>query len=103
MKRPMRVNVSVVAAVASLAVALLVLTARRVGWLERLELVAYDLQPRWVSRAFRPPSRVASVEVTEADIQRLGTYPLTDATLALAIERLETSGARAIGVDIYRD
>jgi adenylate cyclase len=46
---------------------------------------------------------VALVNVTEADIQQLGTYPLSDETLALAIERLEASGARAIGIDIYRD
>ena len=99
----MRVSVGVVAAVASLAVALIVLAARWAGWLERLELVAYDHHQRWVSRVSDAPSRVALVNVTEADIQRLGSYPLTDATLALAIERLEASGARAIGVDIYRD
>jgi adenylate cyclase len=105
MKRRARVSVGVVAAIASLTAAGLVLAARRAGWIERLELVAFDTQQRWLSRwtSSGTSSRVALVTVTEADIQRLGNYPLSDATLALAIERLEASGARAIGVDIYRD
>jgi adenylate cyclase len=88
-----------IAALASLAV----LGARQRGWLERLELAALDRQVEWISFGEARPVRVALVEVSEQDIQNLGHYPLSDADLALAIERISGSGARAIGIDVYRD
>jgi adenylate cyclase len=47
--------------------------------------------------------RVVVVEVSEQDIQELGTYPIPDGMLARLIAILSDAGARAIGLDIYRD
>ncbi len=82
------------------AVFALVAGARALGLLEPLELDAYDrlLHPP----AERPDPPVALVTIREEDIRRFG-HPLCDAWLALAIERLLDAGARAVGVDVYRD
>jgi len=80
-----------------------VIGLRSSGYLEHLELLAYDwfirLQPV-NSKASQP---VVIIEVTEDDIQKHGRWPLTDATLAQALDILERSKPRAIGVDIFRD
>lgn len=88
-----------IATLASLAV----LGARQRGWLESLELAALDQLAEWSWSGTEAAVRVALVEITEQDIQNLGHYPLSDADLALAIERLAAAGARGIGIDIYRD
>jgi len=82
---------------------LVVIALREGGMLESLELTAYD----WHLR-LRPPvpertTRVALVTITEEDIQKLGRWPMADATMARALQTLVDAGARAIGVDIYRD
>jgi adenylate cyclase len=46
--------------------------------------------------------RVVIVQVSERDIQELG-YPLSDEILARALRALVAAGARAVGVDLYRD
>ncbi|MBW2418054.1 MAG: CHASE2 domain-containing protein, partial [Deltaproteobacteria bacterium] len=86
----------------ALGVALSVLGARQLGWLERLELTTFDHYVGLLPSSTEEP-RVAIVEVSEADIQKLGTYPIPDGALARVIETLLDSGARAIGIDIYRD
>ncbi len=79
-----------------------VMGVRGAGGLQSLELYAYDLflelQP-----AAPPDSRIVIVEITENDIQTLGSWPLTDATIARLLEILTSHGPRAIGIDIYRD
>jgi adenylate cyclase len=89
-------------AIAGGLVFLAVLGLRGTGALEPLELAAYD----WHIRLRAPsaaPSPILLVTLTEQDIQKLGTWPLPDALLARGLDRLAKSGARAIGVDIYRD
>jgi adenylate cyclase len=84
-------------------VSLAVLGARQQGWLERLELAAFDHYVGLIPPGPAARPRVAVVEVSEQDIQNFGRYPISDADVARAIEILSESGARAIGLDIYRD
>src|SRR5207249_7270981 len=48
-------------------------------------------------------SRITLIGITEEDIQAMGRWPLTDAMLARALDKLLQYQPRAIGVDIYRD
>lgn len=80
---------------------LLLLGARLGGMLEPIELIAYDQLLVSRPRATADP-RIVLVEQTEEDIHRFG-FPLSDEKLAHALELLTDFGARAIGVDIYRD
>ncbi len=73
------------------------------GTLEGLELAFYDWHIRLRPAAAQPAPRVVVVNVTEKDIQELGTWPLPDATLAEVLEAAARAGAVAIGLDIYRD
>jgi adenylate cyclase len=94
----------VVAVVGSAAlVAAAVLGFRAVGFLERMELAAYDHYVRLTAEVPDLGHRVAIVKVTEEDIQALGQWPMSDGLLAQVIETLQGFGARAIGFDIYRD
>ncbi|MFW2405334.1 MAG: CHASE2 domain-containing protein [Gammaproteobacteria bacterium] len=83
---------------------LLLVAARAGGFVQGLELLAYDLtlatRVRVVDR--RPPV-VTLVAITEADIRKLGRWPVTDRDLATALRALLGHEPRAIGLDIYRD
>lgn len=87
----------------SLLVSLLVIGLRESGKLQFLELAAYDLFLSFRSHDLPTESPITLVAITEADIQKLGTWPLTDATLARLLNRLEEHQPRVIGLDIYRD
>jgi adenylate cyclase len=84
-------------------VALVIILLRMQGWLQPLELIAYDtLRAAWAGH--EPSRRIAVVGVTEGEIAQLRDHwPLRDADLAALLERLESWGPRVIGVDIYRD
>jgi CHASE2 domain-containing sensor protein len=83
------------------AVIAAVLLGRARGWLEPAELVAYDqFIVAWAGED--RSDRIVLVTASEVDIGRYG-WPLRDADLAALLERLTGWGARAIGVDIYRD
>jgi adenylate cyclase len=88
---------------ASLLITLVVLAVRAIGWFEVVDLKAYDwlLRSRSLQEVSDP--RVAYIEVTEEDIQLQGRWPISDAVLAEALERIGRAGPRVIGVDIYRD
>ena len=94
-------------AFAALAASALVFLAlqglRTAGALEALELAVYDAHIRLRPGVPTPAPPVVLVTVTEKDIQGLGTWPVPDAVLAQALEKLVEAGARAIGLDIYRD
>jgi CHASE2 domain-containing sensor protein len=85
---------------ASLAVTLVVMGVRSLGFLQPLELWGFD---RLMGQ--RPPEaidpRLLVVEVTEADVAEYN-YPLEDATLARIITQLEQHEPRAIGIDMHR-
>jgi adenylate cyclase len=92
-----------VAGLIALAIGVAVLGARQLGLLETLELAAYDWYVRLVARETAPDPRVLLVAITEEDIRKIGDWPLHDETFAIVIERLLRGGARAVGLDIYRD
>ncbi len=85
----------------SLSVTTLAIGAKQIGWLEMAELAAYDGGVRW-RKALPPDPRLLIVAIGETDIQRLGTWPLSDRTIALAIAKLTAANASVIGLDIFR-
>ena len=87
----------------ALAIGLAVLGGRQLGLLETLELAAYDWYVRITARETNPDPRILLVAITEEDIKKIGDWPLHDETLATVIQRLLQGGARAVGVDVYRD
>jgi adenylate cyclase len=76
---------------------------RALGALEGLELAVYDwhIRLRAGAPAKKPP--IVLVTITDRDIAELGTWPVPDQMLAKVLETLSRSGARAIGLDVYRD
>ena len=89
--------------VASVAVTSLVMGVRMLGFLQSVELKAFDQVMQW-RPAEKPDSRLLIVQVTAEDIAKLGgEYPLQDKTLLRLLKKLEEYQPRAIGLDIYRD
>ncbi|MEO0455302.1 MAG: CHASE2 domain-containing protein [Cyanobacteria bacterium P01_A01_bin.114] len=85
----------------SVLVTLVVLVIRHLGVLQPFELAAYDHLMR--SRpAEAIDSRILVVEVTQADLNELGGYPLSDAVLAQTVEALQTFEPVAIALDMHR-
>ncbi len=82
-------------------VALALLPAREAGWLQGLELAAYDTLLTWQEGSAQS-DRVVLVTTTEADINRFG-YPIKDVDLAAVLARVFSGGPKAVGVDLYRD
>lgn len=82
-------------------VAAAVLSCRELAWLQPAELAAYDrLVAAWAGQG--SSERILLASVTEADIGWYG-WPLRDEDLAVLLQRLTGWGARAVGVDLYRD
>jgi adenylate cyclase len=94
---------STTAVVVSLFVCLSILALRHSGGLETLELSAYDWCIRLQPKVPGPNTRIALIAITESDIRHQGRWPLPDATLAQALERLVQYQPRVIGLDLYRD
>ncbi|MGJ3248863.1 MAG: CHASE2 domain-containing protein [Elainellaceae cyanobacterium] len=89
-------------AIATVAVAGLVLGIRQVGGLEPLELTMYDRMMRL--RGDRGPDpRLLIVGITEADLQELQRVTPSDQSIADAIEAIAQYQPRAIGLDLHRD
>jgi len=89
-------------AIASLAVTGLLVGVRQQGWLQGLELAAYDRLVQLRPSLDRDP-RLLVVAITEADIQAQQTWPLPDQVFAEVLSTLERYQPRVIGLDIYRD
>ena len=70
-----------------------------------LQFVEATVLDRWFR--LRPletgESRVVIVTIDESDISRLGRWPLSDATLAKLLDKLQTQQPQAIGLDLYRN
>ncbi len=86
--------------VAHVVVALL-LPLRATGWLQGLELSAYDRLLTLFAGA-EESDRVVLVVTTESDINRFG-YPIRDNDMTAVLSRVFSGGPRAVGVDLYRD
>ncbi len=86
----------------SLVAAGLCVGVRHLGWLQPLELIVFDslvqLQP-----SVEADPRILIVGITEADIQRLEQWPMSDRVLAEALANLQANEPKVVGLDIYRD
>jgi adenylate cyclase len=83
-------------------VAGIVIGLRLFGWLQPWEWAALDQYFRW-----RPPEptdeRIVIVGISEADLKKVGQWPMPDAVLAQLLEKINLQKPRAIGLDLYRD
>src|SRR5262245_22810435 len=86
----------------SVCVALAVILLRSTGYLQSLELKAYDWQLGWCGATKKTQPPILIVAATENDVRTHG-WPLTDEKLAVILQKLVNYKARAIGLDIYRD
>lgn len=94
--------------IASLAVTALVLGVRHQGWLQRLELPAFD-QMLLLRADDKPDPRILVITIDRADLQyqdsmgmeRKGS--LSDAALTQVLDKLEPHQPRVIGLDIFHD
>ena len=79
-----------------------VTSLRELGTMQWLELLAYDLMVR--ARPIERPrdERIVVIGAGESDLNKWG-WPLTDETLAAAVEKVLKWQPRVIGVDLYRD
>jgi PAS domain S-box-containing protein len=79
-----------------------VLALQGSGALQLLESAVLD---QWFR--LRPPesgeSRLVIVTIDESDISRLGRWPMSDATLAKLLKKLQTHQPALIGLDLYRN
>ncbi len=85
-------------------VATSVLGWTQLGWLAGLEQRAYDQMMRLRHRMLPlpPDDRLLLVTVTENDLETLQEFPLSDGTVAAALDRLQAHDPVAIGLDIFR-
>lgn len=88
--------------IAGLAATSLLLTFRHIGWLQPLELVAFDFMVR-IRPDEEPDPRLLVVGITEQDIETLGQYPISDAVLAQVLAKLSQDQPRIIGLDLARN
>ncbi|MBD2314016.1 adenylate/guanylate cyclase domain-containing protein [Desertifilum sp. FACHB-1129] len=89
-------------AIAALSSSILLLGIRHLGWLQPLELSAYDQIIRL--RSPDPPDpRILIVTITEQDIQAYNRWPLSDGHIAQLLQKLQAMQPRVIGLDLYRD
>lgn len=84
------------------AAALLLALLQTTHLSERANLLLYDLAMAVRPKADGAATPVRLIGIDEQDLRSLG-WPLDDALLVEAINRLERAGARAIGLDLYRD
>jgi diguanylate cyclase (GGDEF)-like protein len=79
-----------------------VIACRMAGLLQPLEWQAYDHAMR-LRPQVAEDNRVVIVGIDEADLRKIGKWPIPDAQMAKLIQTLKTYQPRAIGLDIYRD
>lgn len=101
--RSQRQNLAIIGLV-SVALSTGVAGLVQLGVLESLEQKAYDqmVRLRQTTRSLPPDDRLLIVTVTEADLEALAEFPLTDGTIAQAIDRLQVHDPVAIGLDMFR-
>ncbi len=80
----------------------LVLGIYYLGWLQPLELAAYDQMVRLRPTLMADP-RLVVIGITEEDIQAFNRWPLSDEVIARLLEKLSKYQPKVIGLDLYRD
>jgi adenylate cyclase len=85
---------------AAAVLVLLVLQSSRL--MQTANLILYDLSVRLRPAPNGAATPVRLIGIDEQDLQQLG-WPLDDALLIRAIQRLDQAGAAVIGLDLYRD
>lgn len=80
----------------------IVVTVRRLGGWQFLELTAYDWMVNLHTKE-NTDSRLLVVEITDADIEKQNRWPIADATIARLLQNLQQHQPTAIGLDLYRD
>ncbi|MEG4282488.1 adenylate/guanylate cyclase domain-containing protein [Microcoleus sp. A006_D1] len=78
------------------------LGVRHLGWLQPLELKAFDLMVQLRPDPGSDP-RLLVVTITEQDIHAFKKWPISDRVLAKAIAKIARLEPAVIGVDIIRD
>lgn len=91
-----------IAAISTLAIAGVILGVRHLGWMQPLELVAYDQMKRSRPDLGIDP-RLLVVTITDEDLRSFRRWPISDRVMAQVFEQLQKHQPRAIGLDIYRD
>ncbi len=87
---------------ASVLITALLIGVRQLGGLQSLELAVFDQMVRMQPNAGSDP-RLLVVAITEADIQTLKQWPVSDQTLAQLLEKLQQYQPKVIGLDLYRN
>ncbi len=86
-----------------ITVAALITGARSLGYLQPLELGAYDRYLGQKIKSSAEPAPVTLVTITEADIQAIGQWPMSDKTLTVLLKTILDKKPRVVGLDLYRD
>jgi len=88
--------------ITSASVTIAVIILRLMGILLSSELALLDQLFR-LHPPETPDQRIVIVEVSEADLQQIGQWPIPDQVMAQLLQKINTYQPRAIGLDIYRD
>jgi diguanylate cyclase (GGDEF)-like protein len=93
------------AVIIALTAATTTLGLRSFGLLQPLELRVWDamLQMQMHDGQMRPDDRIVVVGISEEDIRDTKQWPLTDATIAKTLAKLQTYKPRVIGLNLYRN
>ncbi|MEG4035006.1 EAL domain-containing protein [Microcoleus sp. S36b_A4] len=90
------------AMLAGATVTLLNMGVRQLGGLQSLELGSFDSLVR-LQPDSGPDPRLLVVGISEADIQALGRFPISDGAIAQTLAKLQKYQPKVIGLDLYRD
>jgi adenylate cyclase len=93
----------IIAIFVSTAVFLAIGGIRSAGYLEYLELMAYDWYIRNQPVFSESSQPIVIISMNEVDIQNQGRWPISDETIAQTLDTLIQNEPRTIGVDIFRD
>lgn len=97
-----KINASAKLCLVSIAVTGLIVGIRELGWLQTLEISAYDsMVQKRPDEGIDP--RLLVVEITEKDIRAGRRWPLSDQVVSQLLETLNKFQPKAIGLDMYRD
>ncbi|NER36722.1 MAG: adenylate/guanylate cyclase domain-containing protein [Oscillatoria sp. SIO1A7] len=89
-------------AIAVPTVAGLTIALRLFGSLQLLEWAALDCFFRWRPSEPTDP-RIVLVAISESDIRKIKSWPISDRTLAQLLQKIKNQNPRVIGLDLYRD